>query len=166
MSTSFSLRVIAVGQASPRWRGAHSIAEADQNNERLARSRADNTRAQVETILRRNLPGVTINPGVSRVNGAHSAGVELGAYGVGSRESLVRVHGDRKSNEAIDRSVKIEIEVTTTESGQTGFDAGARAASASMDGQDYEVLRRCGGGCSGLHEIPIAQMVHRSNDGG
>lgn len=118
MSGSFSLRVIAVGQASPRWKGAHNNAEADRNNERLARTRADNTRSQVEAILRKKLPGVPVQPGVSRVVGLQGDGVELGAYGVGSRESLVRVHGDRTSNEAIDRTVKISIEVTTTEQGK------------------------------------------------
>jgi hypothetical protein len=115
MSNSSSLRVVAVGQASPRWKGAKDSAEADRNNWNLARQRADNTRFQIEAQLRQKLPGVDIKPGVSHV--APGDGVEVGSYGVGSTESLKRVNGDRTSNEQVDRSVKITIERVTTEQG-------------------------------------------------
>jgi hypothetical protein len=117
---SFALRVIAVGQASPRWRGAGSNAQADKLNWRLAQQRADKTRLAVEQTLRRDLPGVNIAPGVSYAVGGRPADVEVGSYGIGSRDSLQRTHGNRSSNEAVDRSVKVTIELITTQYGQAG----------------------------------------------
>ncbi len=127
---SLALRVLAVGSTSPRWTSARNNADADRRNEHLALARADNARLIIEQLLKRDLPGVTIVPGVSRLDKHIGAEVELGSYGVGSRESLVRRHGDRRSNEAADRSVKISIELITTEYGQAGVSLPDESVSA------------------------------------
>jgi hypothetical protein len=118
---SQNVRVSVVGQASPRWRAAGNTREADHLNETLSNERAEAARLVVEQLLRQQLPGVKIEPGVSRPAGQHGdAEIELGSYAVGSRDALVRTGGYRQSNDAIDRSVKISIELITTHYGQSG----------------------------------------------
>jgi hypothetical protein len=115
------VRVVVGGQASPRWKGVASSSDADRLNERLSIQRSDTARNIVEQVLRRQLPGIIIEPAVSRPAGDSGGGeVELGAYGVGSRDSLVRVGGNRLSNEEVDRSVTISIDLVTTHYGQAG----------------------------------------------
>jgi len=67
MSDKYSLivRVRVEGRASRRWRGAANQAEADKLNKALSEARAQNLRKPVIDILKKQLPGVTIEvPGI------------------------------------------------------------------------------------------------------
>jgi hypothetical protein len=95
--SNLTVRVTVVGHASRRWRGAGSPAKADGLNQQLSESRAQNLRRPVEEILKRELPGVTI---------------EAPAKGVGSHEGFPLAGED---NAAIDRSVVVMVELTTSD---------------------------------------------------
>lgn len=113
---SYAVRITVVGQASPRWNGASSPAEADRQNARLANQRAEHVRQLVESQLRAAL-GETypVESSVSRPDGEKPRGLGIGDYGVGSRESMRNSGGDRKNNDAIYRSVEVRVERITTE---------------------------------------------------
>ncbi|MGD9616418.1 MAG: hypothetical protein AB7H90_04595 [Alphaproteobacteria bacterium] len=96
MSYDLTVRVTIVGRASRRWRGAKSPAEAERLNQALSEARAQNLRKPVEDILRKELPGVKI---------------EAPAQGLGSQHGFPLTGED---NAAIDRSVVVAIELTTT----------------------------------------------------
>lgn len=91
----FSIRMSVVGHASPRWKTAKNITEADRRNMRLSQQRAHNVRQAVAKVLRKELPGVAI---------------ELGEKAVGSRQPFPGPYSD---NRAIDRSVVVELDLTT-----------------------------------------------------
>ncbi len=91
-----SVRISVVGHASPQWRGAASAAEAVRLNQGLSELRAQTVGKAVEEIVRRELPGMRI---------------EIPAKGVGSQERFPTVS---ENNAAVDRSVMVTIELTTT----------------------------------------------------
>jgi hypothetical protein len=128
---SRAVRVTVVGHASTRWQGAASAAEAARLNEALSKQRADNVRAAVEQILRLEVPGVTIAPGSSSTGNLE--GVQVGSYGVGSREPVlnpVKDPNDRMENDPLNRSVRISIELITTEYHQAGASLAPRRMGA------------------------------------
>lgn len=91
------VRITVVGHASQRWRNAGSAAEADSLNQQLSEFRADNVRRLVEDIVRRELPGFKI---------------EVPGRGAGSREGFPVAS---ENNAAINRSVVVSIDLTTTQ---------------------------------------------------
>lgn len=128
---SNALRVTVVGHASRRWRGAANATQATRLNEALSRQRADNIRALVEQLLRQEIPGVDIAPGTSSTDDLE--GVRLGAYGVGSREPVqnpVRDPNDTLENDPLNRSVRITIELLTSEYRETGVSLAPHRVSA------------------------------------
>jgi hypothetical protein len=94
--SELAVRINAVGHASPRWKGAKNATEAERLNQTLSELRAQNVRRAVEEILKKELPGLPI---------------EVPSKGVGSQERFPTVSED---NAAVDRSVLITIELTTT----------------------------------------------------
>lgn len=94
-----TVRITVVGRASRRWRGAQSQAEADRLNQALSEARAQNLRKPVEAILRKELPGIKI---------------EAPAQGLGSQHGFPLTGDD---NAAIDRSVVVSVDLTTTSKG-------------------------------------------------
>jgi len=114
-STSKAVRITIVGHASTRWRGAKTAAQASRLNELLSIKRADNIRSVVEQILKREIPGVTISGGSSSAPGVALTGVQVGSYGVGSREPVVKsAVTDPKENNPSNRSVVLLLEQVTT----------------------------------------------------
>jgi hypothetical protein len=96
VSDELKVRVTVIGRASRRWRGASSQAEADRLNQALSEARAQNLRKPVEGILKRELPGVTI---------------DAPAQGLGSHHGFPLTG---ENNAAIDRSVVVIVELTPT----------------------------------------------------
>ena len=139
-----AIRITVIGHASARWRGAGSQAERTRLNEALSNRRADNVRAAVEQILRQQLPTIPILPGSSPAPGQEPAGVQLGAYGVGSREPLFK-STDPKENDPRNRSVQVLVELTTTEHGVTGASRAPRRISAITDSWYVKVVSLKGG---------------------
>ena len=91
-----AVRVRVIGHASPRWKSAKDPAEADCLNLQLSAQRAGNVRQAVADILKHELPGLPI---------------QVPANGVGSHERFPTASED---NAAVDRSVLVMIELTTT----------------------------------------------------
>jgi hypothetical protein len=91
-----AVRINVVGHASPRWKGAKNDAEADRLNQRLSELRAQNVHRAVEEILKSELPSLPI---------------EVPSKGVGSQERFPTASED---NAAVDRSVLVTVELTTT----------------------------------------------------
>lgn len=117
---SKAVRVTVVGHASARWRGARNSAEAARLNEGLSIQRANNVRTVVEKILKQEIPGVTITSGSSLGPGEHPNGVQVGSYGVGSREPFTPPPVNPQENDARNRSVAVVLELVTTRYGQAG----------------------------------------------
>jgi hypothetical protein len=114
-STSKAVRITIVGHASARWRGAKTAAQASRLNEILSNKRADNIRSMVEQILKREIPGVTISAGTSLAPGVSPSGIQVGSYGVGSRDPLVDSgKPDPNENNPSNRSVVLLLEQITT----------------------------------------------------
>lgn len=99
MSDNLIVRVIVEGRASRRWRGAATQAEADKLNQALSEARAQNLRKPVIDILKKQLPGVS---------------VEVPGIGLGSHHGFPLTGED---NEWIDRSVVVKVELATTHAG-------------------------------------------------
>lgn len=111
---SYSLRVTIIGHASPRWKDAKNDKEADRKNEALANMRSQTIRDAVERLLRKQLgDNVRIAFDQSYAEGDRPD-IAVGGYGVGSREALERVDGDRHSNQEQDRKVDIKLDLITT----------------------------------------------------
>lgn len=96
MSDELHIKIDVVGHASPRWRGARSRMEAEHLNQELSEKRAHNVRAEVERILHTELPDMTI---------------DVPAKGVGSHDLFPTASED---NAAVDRSVLVMVDLTTT----------------------------------------------------
>jgi hypothetical protein len=90
------VRINVVGHASRRWNGAKNAAEAERLNQLLSERRAENVCRAVREILTGELPGMAI---------------EVPSKGVGSRE---RFPTTSENNAAVDRSVLVTVELTTT----------------------------------------------------
>jgi len=99
MGDDLMVRIDVVGHASRRWRGASTPAEADRLNQQLSEARAQNIRAVVEAIVKKELPGISI---------------EVPGRGVGSREPFPTAGED---NAAVDRSVVVSIDLTNVNTG-------------------------------------------------
>src|ERR1041385_5809224 len=124
-------RVTVVGHASTRWLGAANGAEALRLNLALSEQRAENVRMAIEQFLKRRIPNVTIAPGRSSTGTLQ--GLQVGSYGVGSREPIlnpVNNPRDRFENDPLNRSVRVSIDVVTTKYGQTGVSLAPRRRSA------------------------------------
>src|SRR5262245_6212116 len=114
---SHAVRVTIIGHASTRWRAAKNRKQADRLNQALSNRRAENVRAAVERILKREIPNVEIMPGESLADGQRPTGINVGSYGVGSREPVLNLPPDPAENNALNRSVTVLLELTSTESG-------------------------------------------------
>lgn len=121
---SRAARITVIGHASTRWRGARNRVEAARLNEGLSKMRAESVRARVEQILKQQVANLEVTSATSSLPGQGSDGVEVGSFGVGSREPVLRpprISGyDPKENEVVNRSVQVFIEVTTTQYRQAG----------------------------------------------
>jgi hypothetical protein len=120
---SKAVRITIVGHASARWRGARNVTEANRLNEILSNKRAENIRSVVEQILRREVPGVRIAAGSSLAPGQHPTGIQVGSYGVGSREPVLNpapAKIDPGENNPVNRSVVLLLELTTTKHSSAG----------------------------------------------
>jgi hypothetical protein len=93
MGDNLVVRINVVGHASRRWRGAKTPAEAEKLNQQLSEARAQNIRKVVEVIVKKELPGISI---------------EAPAHGVGSHEGFPVAGED---NAAVDRSVVVTIDL-------------------------------------------------------
>jgi hypothetical protein len=108
--------VTIVGHASPRWRGAPTNKEADRLNEMLANKRAEAVRVEVERILHQQLgQDVRIEFNVSLAPEEPARDIEVGASGVGSRESITAAMGDRQKDDEYYRRVDVDVEMVTTD---------------------------------------------------
>jgi hypothetical protein len=96
---NLAVRISIVGRASPRWRAAKSAAQAERLNQRLSELRAKNIYTAVQPILKRELPNLPIT---------------VSWKGVGSHDGFPTVGND---NPAIDRSVMVMVDLTTTRPG-------------------------------------------------
>ncbi|MGL4555663.1 MAG: hypothetical protein ACRC33_31225 [Gemmataceae bacterium] len=96
----FSVRIHATGRASARWKGANNPAEAARLNQALSERRAHGVRELVEQILLQEVPGLNVT---------------VGAAGVGSSQPA-EPEG-RQDDEAINRSVVLRLDLTTTTPG-------------------------------------------------
>ena len=101
MGDDLVVRIDVVGHASRRWRGAKTPAEAERLNQQLSGLRAQNVRRAVEAVVKKELPGISI---------------EVPARGVGSSEGFPTAGED---NAAVDRSVLVTIDFTTVGKGET-----------------------------------------------
>ena len=127
---SRAARVRVVGHASVRWLGAKSHAEAGRLNDALSKRRAESVRVDVERVLRREIPALQILPGT---DGVMPNGVEVGSYGVGSREPVLNPAPARVSpheNNPVNRSVVVFIELVTTTYGEAPVSLPPRRISA------------------------------------
>lgn len=127
---SKAARVTVVGHASTRWLGAKNRADASRLNEALSKRRAENVRTEVEKILKREIPMLTILPGTS---GPMPDGIAVGSYGVGSREPVLNPAPERISpqeNNPVNRSVVVFIELVTTHYGDAEVSLPPRRISA------------------------------------
>jgi hypothetical protein len=127
-----AVRITVIGHASARWRGAKGQTDASRLNEALSKQRAEKVRGLVEQILRQQLPGVPILPGASPAPGQQPSGLQVGSYGVGSREPVF-ASKDPKENDPRNRSVQVLIELVTTKYGVTGASRAPRRISALTD---------------------------------
>jgi hypothetical protein len=91
-----AVRIDVMGHASPRWKTARNPSEADRLNQRLSELRATNVRKAVEQVLRTELPGLPIT---------------VPSKGLGSQQ---RFPSATEDNAAVDRSVVVTIDLTTT----------------------------------------------------
>ena len=101
-----AIRIDVIGHASPRWKAARTPSEADRLNQRLSDLRATNVRKAVEQILHTELPRFPI---------------KVPSKGVGSKE---RFPSATEDNAAVDRSVVVTVDLTTT---TPGYKAKSRA---------------------------------------
>ena len=109
-----TIKVSIVGNASPRWRGV-SAAEADKRNWTLSMQRADAVKAVVAAELRSRLgAGVDIQFDVSNGNDASPHQMQIGAYGVGSSQTLREAGGNRNDNTDYSRRVEVNVELITS----------------------------------------------------
>lgn len=122
--SSRAVRITVVGHASSRWHGARSQAEASRLNLALSNQRAHGVRMVVEQILKRQAPDIQISGGVSSLpSQGSSGGAQVGDYGVGSRDPLIRPASgrvNRNENSPLNRSVVVFLEMITTQYRQTG----------------------------------------------
>ncbi len=132
LQESRAVRITVIGHASARWRGAKGQAAANRLNDALSLQRAENVRGLVEQILRQELPGVPILPGTSGAPGQQPSGLQVGSYGVGSRQPVVPSQNPRE-NDPRNRSVQVLIELVTTKDGVTGASRAPRRISALSD---------------------------------
>jgi hypothetical protein len=91
-----AVRVDIVGHASPRWRSAKNVAQAERLNQQLSEARAKTVRNAVEAILKAELPTLPI---------------VVPSKGVGSQQRFPTASED---NAAIDRSVVVTVDLATT----------------------------------------------------
>ena len=110
---SSALRIIAVGHASARWRGAKYAQEADHRNYELSTKRAnavlDVAKAELRARLGANFP---IEYAVSEIEPRSPSGILIGSFGDGSNEA--RLKKSRQDNSDSDRRVELKIEKITT----------------------------------------------------
>jgi hypothetical protein len=92
-----AVRVNVTGHASPRWKSATSAQQAARLNQQLSVRRAENARQAIERMLTRELPLIPI---------------AVPSKGVGSSQRFPTASED---NAAVDRSVFVTIELTTTD---------------------------------------------------
>ena len=93
---NLAVRISVMGRASPRWRAARNAAQANRLNQRLSELRAKSIYTAVERILKRELANLPNT---------------VSWKGVGSHDGFPTVGDD---NPAIDRSVVVMVDLTTT----------------------------------------------------
>ncbi len=93
---TMSVRVTCEGRASRRWRGARNQVEAAALNQRLSEQRAKTVYDRVESIIKHELPNLPI---------------ALRQRALGSSSPLPTAGED---NAAVDRSVVVMVDLTTT----------------------------------------------------
>ena len=146
-TTSKAVRITIVGHASSRWRSAKNAAERSRLNEILSNKRADNIRAVVEKMLKSEIPGITISAGRSLSPGRAPTGVQVGSYGVGSREPVVNSGlSDPNENNPLNRSVLLLLEQITTTYSSTGVSRAPLRVSARTTFWYGKVLNLNGAG--------------------
>jgi hypothetical protein len=102
-----------VGHASPRWRSATGVRDADQRNALLSKRRAESVRTEIEHQLRQLLPGrdlvfeysyTLVDPTTG------NADVVLGTRGRGSGDTLIEAgKRGRQANDPAMRRVDIDV---------------------------------------------------------
>ena len=100
MGDELVVRIDVVGHASKRWRTARTAEQADHLNQDLAEARAAGIRNVVEGIVRKELPGISI---------------EVPGWGVGSRDPFPTAS---ENNAAVDRSVVVGITLANVRTGE------------------------------------------------
>jgi hypothetical protein len=159
-----AVRIAVIGRASARWRDAKSRPDADRRNEELANRRADNVRAFVEQIIRNKLPNTPILPGTSPGPGQTPTGLQVGAYGVGSRQPSTNAGNNPQDDDPRNRTVQVMIELTTTKSGVTGVSRVPRRIDARTDswyGKGLELK----GGAAGVAGYQFAMRLRNPLSG-
>jgi hypothetical protein len=146
---SRAVRVTVVGHASARWRSARNQQEADRFNLALSNQRANSVRAFVDNILRTQIPGVDIQPGTSLAPGEHPSGVQVGWYGVGSKQPLAPFPKPPGENNPLNRSVVVTLELITTTYGHMDVDLTPLHVSTYTRFWDVKVMDLRGGAVGG-----------------
>jgi Uncharacterized protein conserved in bacteria (DUF2272) len=156
LTESRAVRITVIGHSSARWRGARNRTEADRLNDTLSNRRADKVRAFVEQILKQQVPNIPILPGTSPGPGYRPTGLQVGSYGVGSRQPVSNPGKiDPKENDPLNRSVQVVIELITTQYGVTGASRAPLRISARTDSWYGQVMSLEGAafGVAGYHLI-------------
>lgn len=114
-----TLRLVAdvqiVGQASPRWRGAHSEADRIEKNQRLSENRAAAVKRVIEPTLKHALARMnqTFQYDVSYPDDSAIPDntVVIGASGLGQSDAILAAHGDKRNNDPNFRRVDVRIRI-------------------------------------------------------
>ncbi len=103
-----ALRVLIVGHASPRWRGAVTATEASRLNAELATRRVANTESYIRAGLQRVLGTSTpIDVATHVVRNSPPSRVEIGTLSRGSAQTLREADGDLSDNSQSGRRVDV-----------------------------------------------------------
>src|SRR5215831_14056338 len=134
MGDELVVRVDVVGHASKRWRTARTAEQADHLNQDLSEARAANIRKVVEGIVRKELPGISI---------------EVPGWGVGSRDPFPTASED---NADIDRSVVVGITLANVRTGESTEFRPAKIYTPSRF-WTFRVLAQVGGSAFGAKSV-------------
>lgn len=127
-----SFRVKIIAHASPRWRGAHSTAQADRLNLELSKRRAAAVEAQVLEDFGRAFPQGTSVSVDTVIDDQPDGTLGVKAEAHGDRDTLREAHGNRRDNAPGLRRVDVIIDTDQRISGLAGASKPAlRSSTAS-----------------------------------
>lgn len=157
LAPSLTIRIVA--HASPRWRGADNAKDADQRNLQLSRDRAAAVRAEIDALLRAQLPAAQVQYDVTYEQGEEPADtVVLGAEAVGSQRTLQEARGNRRANDERYRRVEVFVEQINRQENYTGIDLMPSSTSVVKKTTDWSVAVTVNGSASLGGAVSILQL--------